>query len=74
MSADLNFADVRLNYDPSQPQQRFRNAGLEAAFLAPAAQLPMRSPGRQVQSLRPSLSLRLPSTQTIYRGLKAMTR
>ena len=40
MSADLNFADVRLNYDPSQPQQRFRNAGLEAAFLAPAAQLP----------------------------------
>ena len=40
MPTALNFEDVRLNYDPSQPQQRFRNAGLEAAFLAPAAQLP----------------------------------
>jgi hypothetical protein len=36
----LNYADVRLNYDPSAPQQRFRNAGLEAAFLSPSAQLP----------------------------------
>jgi nucleoside phosphorylase len=40
MPTALNLADVKLNYDPSQPQQRFRNAGLEAAFLAPAAQLP----------------------------------
>jgi nucleoside phosphorylase len=44
MSITLDPADVRLNYDPSQPQQRFRNAGLEAAFLAPAAQLPQLIP------------------------------
>lgn len=37
---NLNFADVRLNYDPSAPQQRFREAGLEAAFASPSAQLP----------------------------------
>src|ERR1700683_3816559 len=36
----LSFADVRLNYDPAAPQQRFRDAGLEAAFMSPAAQLP----------------------------------
>lgn len=40
MPTALNLEDVKLNYDPSQPQQRFRDAGLEAAFLAPAAQLP----------------------------------
>jgi hypothetical protein len=39
MSA-LSYADVRLNYDPAAPQQRFRDAGLEAAFLNPSAQLP----------------------------------
>ncbi len=38
--AQLSFADVRLNYDPSAPQQRFREAGLEAAFANPSAQLP----------------------------------
>ncbi len=38
--SSLSFADVRLNYDPSAPQQRFRDAGLEAAFLSPSAQLP----------------------------------
>jgi hypothetical protein len=36
----LSFSDVRLNYDPSAPQQRFRAAGLEAAFAKPSAQLP----------------------------------
>ena len=36
----LNLADVKLNYDPSAPQQRFRDAGLEAAFASPSAQLP----------------------------------
>jgi hypothetical protein len=40
----LSFADVRLNYDPSAPQQRFRDAGLEAAFAAPSAQLPSAPP------------------------------
>jgi hypothetical protein len=38
--SSLSFADVRLNYDPAAPQQRFRDAGLEAAFLSPSAQLP----------------------------------
>jgi hypothetical protein len=38
--SSLSFADVRLNYDPSAPQQRFRDAGLEAAFLSVSAQLP----------------------------------
>ncbi len=36
----LSFADVRLNYDPAAPQQRFRDAGLEAAFLSPSELLP----------------------------------
>jgi nucleoside phosphorylase len=40
----LSFADVRLNYDPSAPQQRFREAGLEAAFANPSAQLPSAPP------------------------------
>ena len=40
----LSFSDVRLNYDPSAPQQRFRDAGLEAAFAKPSAQLPSAPP------------------------------
>jgi hypothetical protein len=40
----LSYADVRLNYDPSAPQQRFREAGLEAAFTEPSAQLPSTPP------------------------------
>jgi hypothetical protein len=40
MTKALTYADVRLNYDPSAPQQRFREAGLEAAFEQPSAQLP----------------------------------
>jgi len=40
----LSFADVRLHYDPSAPQQRFRDAGLEAAFTEPSAQLPSALP------------------------------
>ena len=42
--ANLSFSDVRLNYDPSAPQQRYRDAGLEAAFANPAAQLPTAPP------------------------------
>jgi hypothetical protein len=38
--SSLSFADVRLNYDPAAPQQRFRDGGLEAAFLSPSEQLP----------------------------------
>jgi hypothetical protein len=40
MNRELTYADVRLNYDPAAPQQRFRDVGLEAAFLEPAAMLP----------------------------------
>jgi hypothetical protein len=40
MPVTLNVDDIKLNYDPSRPQQRFRDAGLEAAFLAPEVQLP----------------------------------
>jgi uridine phosphorylase len=42
--AQLSFADVRLNYDPAAPQQRFRDAGLEAAFTSASAQLPSEPP------------------------------
>ena len=38
--AQLSYSDVRLNYDPSAPQQRYRDMGLEAAFANPSAQLP----------------------------------
>jgi nucleoside phosphorylase len=38
--SSLSFADVRLNFDPSAPQQRFRDAGLEAASMSPSALLP----------------------------------
>ena len=44
MSISFKPGDVRLNYDPSAPQQRFRDAGLEAAFLDPEAQLPTAIP------------------------------
>jgi len=40
MNRALTYADVRLNYDPAAPQQRFRDAGLEAAFEHPSALLP----------------------------------
>jgi hypothetical protein len=40
MNRAISYADVRLNYDPSAPQQRFRDAGLEAAFEQPSALLP----------------------------------
>jgi len=44
MTKKLSYADVRLNYDPAAPQQRFRDAGLEAAFTQPSAQLPASIP------------------------------
>lgn len=44
MTRTLTYADVRLNYDPSAPQQRFRDAGLEAAFEEPSALLPTMPP------------------------------
>jgi hypothetical protein len=44
MNRALTYADVRLNYDPAAPQQRFRDAGLEAAFLQPADLLPTAPP------------------------------
>ena len=40
MNRAITYADVRLNYDPSAPQQRYRDAGLEAASEDPATLLP----------------------------------
>ncbi len=40
----LSFSDVRLNYDPSAPQQRFRDAGLGAAFASPIGTTSFGSP------------------------------
>jgi hypothetical protein len=44
MNRPITYADVRLNYDPAAPQQRFRDAGLEAAFEQPSALLPTAIP------------------------------
>jgi hypothetical protein len=39
-SKHLDVEDLRLNYDPEAPQQRFRLAGVQAAFLSEAERLP----------------------------------
>jgi hypothetical protein len=44
LSLPLKYSDVRLNYDPSAPQERFRKAGLEAAFSQPSDLLPTEPP------------------------------
>jgi nucleoside phosphorylase len=36
----LNVEDLRLNYDPESPQKRFKEAGVEAAFLSESERLP----------------------------------
>lgn len=36
----VNVEDLRLNYDPESPQQRFKSAGVEAAFLSESERLP----------------------------------
>jgi len=36
----LNVDDLRLNYDPEAPQERFKAAGVEAAFLSESDRLP----------------------------------
>ncbi len=36
--------DIRLNYDPEAPQERFKAAGVEAAFLSKDARLPSMVP------------------------------
>ena len=40
MTAALDVDDVALNFDPGEPQARFRDQGLEAAFEAPEALAP----------------------------------
>lgn len=44
MTAALDVDDVALNFDPSEPQARFRDQGLEAALAAPEALLPEPAP------------------------------
>jgi nucleoside phosphorylase len=36
----VNVEDLRLNYDPEAPQERFKSAGVEAAFLSAIDRLP----------------------------------
>ncbi len=40
----LNVEDLRLNYDPEHPQERFKAAGVEAAFLSENERLPSMVP------------------------------
>lgn len=44
MAGRLTYSDVRLRFDPADPQQRFRDAGLEAAFAQPSELLPVAPP------------------------------
>ena len=40
----VNVEDLRLNYDPEAPQERFKAAGVEAAFLSEGERLPSTVP------------------------------
>lgn len=40
----LDVEDLRLNYDPESPQERFKSAGVEAAFLSESQRLPSMVP------------------------------
>jgi nucleoside phosphorylase len=40
----LNVEDLRLNYDPESPQERFKAAGVESAFLSASDRLPSTVP------------------------------
>ena len=40
----VNVEDLRLNYDPEKPQERFKAAGVEAAFLSESDRLPSTVP------------------------------
>lgn len=45
MSAPLDIEDVRLNFNPEEPQKRFKDAGLEAALVADVSErLPLAIP------------------------------
>jgi nucleoside phosphorylase len=41
----VNVEDLRLNYDPEAPQERFKAAGVESAFLSESERLPSMVPG-----------------------------
>jgi nucleoside phosphorylase len=43
-SHPVNVEDLRLNYDPESPQERFKAAGVEAAFLSESERLPSMVP------------------------------
>ena len=40
MRKDLDVEDLILNYDPEFPQQRFMDAGVDAAFRSSTGRLP----------------------------------
>lgn len=44
MPHHLDVEDLRLNYDPEAPQERFKAAGVEAAFLSDSERLPSMVP------------------------------
>jgi nucleoside phosphorylase len=43
-SHHVNVEDLRLNYDPEHPQERFKAAGVESAFLSESERLPSMVP------------------------------
>ncbi len=43
-SHHVDVEDLRLNYDPEHPQERFKKAGVEAAFLSESERLPSMVP------------------------------
>jgi nucleoside phosphorylase len=44
LSPKINVEDLRLNYDPESPQERFKAAGIESAFLGASERLPSMVP------------------------------
>jgi hypothetical protein len=49
----VNVEDLRLNYDPESPQERFKAAGVEAAFLSESERLPSVVPWPATTKLKP---------------------
>lgn len=50
----VDVEDLRLNYDPEAPQQRFKAAGVEAAFLSESERLPSTVPWPAVTKPTPA--------------------
>jgi nucleoside phosphorylase len=56
----VNVDDLRLNYDPEHPQERFKAAGVEAAFLSDSERLPSMVPWPTATKPTPEPLLKLP--------------